>query len=180
MKRRRATWALALSTAVLAAAGCGGSGSSDASSTAEWATGFCSALTTWTGSIQSLTETLDSSGLSRASLQRAADDATSVTETLAEDLRALGKPGTEWGEEAKDSLDRLSAGLQADLQEIDEAVGEVVGVSDLVRALPVIGRTLSTMGRRVQTTLQELEQLDTGGELEDALTKSATCDILTK
>ncbi len=66
------------------------------------------------------------------------------------------------------------------MAEIEQVAGDLSAVSELIRALPVIGRTLSTMGKRVQSMLQELEQLDTSGQLEDALRRASACDDLTK
>ena len=107
----------------LIAAGCGGSSdstSTDASPTSEWADGLCSAINTWTASISSIGDTIKSGDISKDSLTSAVDDAKSATETLTSDLEGLGKPDTEAGQEAKDSIDKLSTDLQAEVKTIQD------------------------------------------------------------
>ena len=104
--------------AALLAADCGGSNdsgdsSTDASPTAEWADGLCSAISTWTTSISSIVDPIKSGDISEGSLTTAVDDARSATETLTSDLEELGKPDTEAGQEAKDTVDKLSTDLNA-------------------------------------------------------------------
>src|SRR3989304_2585649 len=98
---------LATSVAALAllAAGCGGSDeSTSASPTDEWADGFCTAITTWTDSLTSVTDQFNSpSSLSTSPLEDAANDVKSSTQTLVDDLKALGAPVTESGQAVKDS-----------------------------------------------------------------------------
>ena len=60
-------------------------------------------------------------------LQTAAGDAKSATETLASDLKGLGKPDTPSGQQAKDSLDQLSTSLQKNVTTIENAVKGVSG-----------------------------------------------------
>ena len=74
----------------------------------EWADGLCSAITTWTSSITSIVNTLKGGNLSQDSLTSAVDDAKSATDTFTSDLEDLGKPDTDAGQQAKDSVDQLS------------------------------------------------------------------------
>ena len=178
MTFRRVTL-VAVVVALLAVAGCGASRSGDATPTDEWASRFCSALTTWTQSMSSLTSALDSSNLSVEGLGGAVGDAAQATSTLATDLRSLGAPDTDAGVEAKDSIDRLADGIEADIEEVQTSVDDLSGITELVRALPALGRTLAGMGGRVRTTLGELQQIDTGGRLEDAITGASSCSDLT-
>lgn len=181
MKLRLAAGAAVAAAAVLAA-GCGGSGDAGAGGTppGEWAKGFCSSLATWTTSIRSFAGTLDSNALTIALLQTAARDALAATATYADRLQGLGKPDLDGADEVVSSLDRLAAGLQEDVAKIEQEAGDVSGIGDIARALPLIGRPLASMGVRVQTMLRELEQLDTGGRLADALEQTSACDALTK
>src|SRR5215211_1696625 len=99
----RRTWIAVLTVVILAgaAAGCGGSdNSSEASPTEEWASGFCTAITDWTTSLQDVTSQFsDTSNLSEDGLQSAAADIRSATDTLVSDFRDLGAPDTESGDE---------------------------------------------------------------------------------
>ena len=125
---------------VFLAAGCGSSGggsttttTTSASATETWASGVCSSITTWQAAITSAAGSLKSDP-TKNGLQAAAGDAKSATETLSSDLKGLGKPDTPSGQQAKDSLDKLSANLQQDVATIESAVKGVSGVSGALAA----------------------------------------------
>ena len=69
-------------------------------------------------------------------LQTAAGDAKSATETLASDLKGLGKPDTPSGQQAKDSLDQLSTSLQKDVTTIENTVKGVSGLRGALSRRP--------------------------------------------
>ncbi len=166
----------------LIAAGCGGSSdstSTDASPTSEWADGLCSAINTWTASISSIGDTIKSGDISKDSLTSAVDDAKSATETLTSDLEGLGKPDTEAGQEAKDSIDKLSTDLQAEVKTIQDELDGASGIAGLVAAAPAIATALGTMGTDVTSTVTTLQGLDGKGELESAFKDTPSCSDLT-
>jgi hypothetical protein len=171
-------FALVLVLAVLAAS-CGGSDSSEPESTADWADGVCSAITTWTGSIKSSADSLKGGNLTEDSLKSAGDDVQSATDTLESDLSDLGKPDTESGQQAKDSIDQLSSDLKTDADSIKTAVDGVTNLSGVPAAVTTIGTTLETMQSQVTSTVNTLEQLDAQGELHDAFQQSSACQQLT-
>ena len=90
----RITIALSATVAAFAlvATGCGGSDSSDEDPTAAWASSFCTAITSWTDELQTVTSQFsDTSNLSEDGLRSAADDVQSATSDLVDDLeRARG------------------------------------------------------------------------------------------
>ena len=92
-----------------------------ASATETWASGVCSSITTWQAAIKSAAGSVKSDP-TKNGLQTAAGDAKSATETLASDLKGLGKPDTPAGQQAQDSLDQLSTSLQQDVTTIENAV----------------------------------------------------------
>src|ERR1700752_1665999 len=111
--RTRIALSATLGALVLAAAGCGGSDREE-DPTAAWAAGFCSAITSWTDDLQSITsEFSDTSNLSQDGLDAAAEDVRTSTERLVDDLKDLGAPDTESGQEVKSSLDSLGSTLEA-------------------------------------------------------------------
>jgi len=167
-----------LAVSVLAA-GCGKSSSSETNSTTTWASGVCSALTTWKDSIASVGDSLKAGNVSTDALKSAADDAKSATETLASDLKGLGKPDIEAGQKAKDSVDQLSSELKSDADKIESAVDGVSGVSGVLSAVSVVSATLVTMGSQISSTFTALEQLDAKGELQDAFKQASACKQLT-
>jgi hypothetical protein len=168
--------ALVLVLAVLAA-GCG-SKSSEPTSTADWADGVCSAITTWAGSIKSSADSLKGGNLTQDSLKSAGDEMNSATDTLESDLKDLGKPDTQSGQQAKDSIDQLSSDLSADSDSIKTALDGVSDPSDVPSATATVSSTLATMQSQVTSTVDSLKQLDAQGELQTAFQQSSACQQL--
>jgi len=180
--RRLTLLAAVVSAVALIASGCGSSdnsSSSDTSPTAEWANSLCTVLLSWTSAMSSIGDSLKSGGLSKEGLTSAADDVKSANEDLVAGLSGLGKPETEAGQEAKDSLDKLSEDLKANMQKIEDAVDGVSDLTGVLSAAPVVIATVTTMGSQVSSTLTGLEQLDAKGELKDAFEQSSACKDLT-
>jgi uncharacterized protein YoxC len=176
---RLALVATLLVTAVLAA-GCGSDeSSSDTSSTTDWAGNLCTAVSTWTTALTSSVQSLQGGNVSRDALESTADDVKSATDTLIDDLKSLGKPDTEAGEQAKESIDQLTDELEQEVDTIEGAVDDVSGVSGVVSAVSAVSGALGSMGTQLTSTLSDLEQLDAKGELQSAFEQSASCQELT-
>ena len=174
----RRTWTAALIVVALAgvAAGCGGSSDEETDPTAAWASGFCSAVTTWTDDLRSITQQFtDTSNLSQDGLASAAEDARTSTDQLVSSLKDLGAPDTDSGQEVKSALDTLSTTLDAETAQIQETAQGVTGVTDLPSALTKISTSLSALGTAFSDTLQTIETADTKGELKTALEDSPDC-----
>lgn len=181
--RRAATIAVSLLLTLfgLAAAGCGGDDESGSASGAdEWAAGFCTAVTTWTDDLQTIgDEVTNPSSLNVDALKDSAGGVSSATDMFVEDVRALGAPDTESGEEVRNSLDTLSDTLEAEKADIEQAVDGVSGLADLPSAVSAIGTSLSAMSTAFQTALEAIENADVSGELETALQDSDSCAEIT-
>ena len=155
----------------LVTAGCGSK--KQPTSTADWANGVCSAISTWTTSVKSSANTLKSGNLSKTSLQSAADATKSATETLRSDLNSLGEPGTQAGQQAKSLTDELRANLKSGIDTITTAVNGASGVSGVVSAGATVVTTVATMADQVTSTVSSLKQL--GGEVQTAFQQSSEC-----
>lgn len=165
----------------LVAAGCGGDDSSTDSATgsapAEWADGFCTAVSTWTDELQAIGDSIaDPSSLNVDALEQAVEDLGTATDTFVDDVRDLGAPDTESGEAVQDSLDSLADTLETEQGDIETAIDDASGLTELAGAIATIGTSLSAMGTAFQNTLQALEDADASGELETALQESSACD----
>jgi len=163
---------------VLVVAGCGGSSdeSSSASPTDEWASGFCTAITTWTDSIQSVSEQFtDPSSLSKDGLESAANDVKSSTSTLVDDLKALGAPDTASGQAAKDSVDELASTVESEAATIEDTVQGASGLTALPGAVSSILASLTAMGTALSSTYDTIANADAKGELQTALEDSPDC-----
>ena len=163
------------------AAGCGGDdggGSADASATDDWANDVCSAVTDWTTAMTSIGTSIQGGNVSKDSLDEALDTMRDATDQFAEDIRGLGRPDTEAGEEAKQTLDGLADDLEKGRDEIDDAVQGADTAQELIAAVPTVTQTLQTMSGDVATAFSSLEQLDAEGELEKAFSDAQSCDEL--
>ena len=165
--------------AVFFATGCGGdSGGGSGSSATKWAGDVCSSITTWTDSISSTADSLREGNLTEEKLRSAADDVKSATNDFADDVKALGPPDTDAGQQAQESLDKLADDLERTRRRSTRRSRTPRAQARRSRALTVVTGALSTMGSRLSSTFTELEQLDAGGELEDAFKEADSCDEL--
>lgn len=161
------------------AAGCGGDDSAEEDPTAAWASSFCTAITTWTDDLEDITSQFsDTSNFSEANLRSAADDAKSATDNLVSDLRELGAPETDSGEEVKSSIDQLSTTLENEATKIQDTAQGVSGLTELPSAISTITTSLSAMSTAFSDTLTQIQNADVKGELETALDDSPDCDAI--
>jgi hypothetical protein len=170
---------LALAGTVLAlvgiAAGCGGDDGEE-NSTASWASSFCTAITDWTDELEGVTSQFsDASDLSQDGLRTAAEDVRTSTENLVDELRGLGRPPTESGDEVEAALDSLSSTLETQTSEIQEAAEGVSGLTDLPAAISTITTSLSAMATAFSNALTTVQEADVQGELQSALEDSPEC-----
>jgi hypothetical protein len=168
----------------VAVAGCGGSDetseTTEATPAAEWADGFCGAITAWTDSLTSVKDQFtDLSSFSEEGLRSAADDMRSATDALVDDIQGLGAPDTESGQEIKASLDELATTLESEAEAISTTVEETSGITEIPGAAKDVLESLETMGTAFESTLSTIEDADVQGELEDALESSSACDDIT-
>jgi membrane-bound lytic murein transglycosylase B len=170
--------ALLVALAALAAAGCGGSSSSDTTATDTWASGVCTAVSTWKTSLTGIATTVKSGGVSQDSLNSAATQAQDATKTLADSLKKLGKPDTQAGQQAKDAVDQLSSELSKNVKTIQDAISNASGAAGVLTAVSTASSTLVTMGDEVSATLTDLQKLDPKGEIQQAFKQSSSCKSL--
>jgi phage-related protein len=177
---------LILSAAILAA-GCGGGSSSssgasgtESSATAadDWANSVCGAFATWKNSIQDAGQGIKDNP-SEEGIKTAGEQIQSATQTLSDDLHGLGRPDTESGQQAKDTIDQLATNLDTSLQKINEAMDNASGTAGAVTAASTIGTSLVTMADQVSTAFQQLQDIDAQGELQSAFESADSCAGLT-
>ena len=174
----RRFWIAAILVLALAgvAAGCGGDDETESDPTAAWADGFCSAVTDWTDELRTITSQFsDTSNLSEDGLRSAATDVQSATQTLVDELRDLGAPETDSGEEVKSALDTLSTTLEDESAAIEDTANGVSGITELPSAITKISSSLSALGTAFSQTLQTIENADASGELRSTLEDSPEC-----
>ena len=103
----------------LALAGCGGD---DEPAATQWADGVCSAITEWRTSVTETTDALRAGPTREEDLREAAEGLEEATRDLADELRGLGRPETDSGQEAEAQLDELSDTVDENLETVRGAV----------------------------------------------------------
>jgi hypothetical protein len=177
MARRRSELLATVAAVVALAAGCGGDDEEE--SATAWADGVCAAMTTWADSVGSAADSLGDDGSIEERVDAALADVGDATETLRSDLEELGSPDTESGQQAKELVDELASDLQDDVDKIEAAAEDSEGASGTLSAVSVITGTLVTMGEKVASAFEQLEELDPSGELTDAFEQADSCESLT-
>jgi predicted transcriptional regulator len=176
MRRTPTLVAVLLVAVVMAGAGCGGEDEVPAST--RWAGDLCTAVNTWRDSISSAAASI-ASNPSQAGLQEAADDATSATQALVDDLRGLGAPETESGEQVRETLDDLAGSVESSIATIEEAADDVSGVSGLLEAVSTVSGTISAISAQLSSSLDELRSLENvDDELTESFQDAPACDGL--
>jgi hypothetical protein len=160
----------------LALAGCGGDDDNDSSASADYANSVCSDLSSWIADQRDTLTSLQDAGLSitREDIQAAVGDVRDSTQVLVEDLRGLDPPQTDAGQEAKSELDSLGTTLTQQVDTVEQALDANTGV---VALASTVTTALSTATDEVKSTLDDLQNLDTG-ELKDAFEDSDDCTML--
>jgi methyl-accepting chemotaxis protein len=181
VRRRAKIGALLLAGSLaLAGAGCGGSDEAETSSVDAWASGFCTALTSWTDELQQIgNEFNDPSSLNEDSIQDAVASVSDATDAFVDDVRALGSPDTESGDEVESAVDELADTLESSKADIEDAADGISGLTDLPGAVTAIGSALTAMGTAMQGAVTAIEDADVGGELETAFEQSDACNDIT-
>jgi len=161
----------------LVAAGCGGGDeSSSATPTVDWADGFCTATTSWTDELQAIGDRFDdSSSLSLDTVEEAVGDARDATQSFLDDVRALGRPDTQSGQQAVDELNELATELESSVDRIEEEVSGASGITGAISASAVVVVEVAKMALAVQSTRSRIEG-DVSSELQDAFKQADSCD----
>jgi ubiquinone biosynthesis protein Coq4 len=167
--------ALVAAVAVVAT-GCGKS--SKPLSASDWASSFCSDVTTWRDSVTSAASPLKNGNITKDTVQTAFNDFKSATDTFVSDVKKLGKPATQDGGQAKQAVDQLSTQIDDGVNTIKSAVSGVSDVSSALAAASTVSGTLTSMRTDVKTTYSNLQQIDASGELTSAFADSASCKAL--
>lgn len=175
---RRGIAAAATLLCALTMSACGGDSGDETLSPSAWANTLCTDLDHWKSSLESIRTSFGGGNLTPQNAQDAADQVGDSTETLVGELKDLGKPDTESGQEARDDVDELSGELEKGSNEIQRAADAVSSASDLPQATATIAATTRELGTELASTLTKLEQLDPQGELATALQQSPACKDL--
>lgn len=162
----------------LVAAGCGGG--SDTSSSEQWADSVCTDLNTWADSITTTITGVMSKGLgvTKSDLSAAANQASSATSRLVDDLKAIGPPDTESGQQAQQEVQQLGDSIEQHANKardlVDGASGSgAAGIVSTARSLLV---EIGAAADQLKSALTSLEQA--GQDIKDGIQSSDSCQKL--
>jgi methyl-accepting chemotaxis protein len=160
----------------LVAAGCGGGDDGpEASATDEWAESFCTAVSTWRTELDQIVEGVSPTS---ESIEQAVEDASDATDSFLDELRDLGGPDTESGDEIESAVDAFSDTVETEKASVEEAVEDVDDLSGIAGAASAVSTSVSTMAAALQTAIQTIENADVEGEVRTALENTPACDQL--
>lgn len=152
--------------------------------TAAWAESVCGSLSEWQGEITALAD-VEGGELTPESLEEKLDDAQTATDGLVSDLKDLGRPDLEAGDDVEQALDDAADGLResyASLQTSAEAALDADGTTELLQALAALGPQFQALLQQVQDTVASLQSAslfgESSAELEQAFTDASSCQEL--
>jgi hypothetical protein len=106
---------------------------------------------------------------SQAEIDQGIEQFGDATRTFVEELRSLGAPDIESGEEVEAAVDESADTIEAELETLEEA--SEGGVEEF-------GAAFEEFGEAVEEALSGLQAADTTGELEAAIGETPACGPL--
>jgi DNA-directed RNA polymerase specialized sigma54-like protein len=172
----RALTALSVVAMTLVLAACGGD---DSSTGEDYANSVCGELSEWVTSVDEAAQSIQDAGLSATTetLRAAVSDVSDATGELVDDLEAIGAPETDDGNEAKSALDSLGTELQKQVDTVEQALDDGGG---LAAQLSAITAAISAAAADVESTFNQLRELDPAGELREGFENADECDSLSE
>jgi hypothetical protein len=196
MNVTRASWMTGFVVILLAAAlaGCGGSSNDSASSgdttTSQggasqngttldnWAAGLCQGVASWKQTIKTTAAQLNSSQTDFASASQAVS---STNQALLSSLDGLGTPPAPASADAKQVIDELSASLQADGADIQQALnGNFSSQSEIAQATAKARASIVKMNADIAKAVKKLRALPDEEGWKKAFRANPACQLAAK
>jgi hypothetical protein len=187
LPKRRTLMLLAapLAAAALLVGGCGDDdddAAEDTTSEAQssetmWASEVCGAVAAWQTSIT----TIDfSEGLSKDALATNVEDAEQATTDLVDQLKTIGAPETDEGQQAKQEIDQLGEDLTTTVDSVKQEAQELADAdgAGLAAGLTKIALSVSQLIDDGKQTLADIEEIEPDGQLSDAVKNDEQCQGL--
>jgi hypothetical protein len=158
--------------------------SSDQQSASAWADSVCSSLATWQASITAISDV--SGGTPTAdSVKQKLSDATTATQTLVDQLQALGPPELESGAALEQQLDSAATQIQSSFETLKkdaEDAADASSTADFIQGLVALAPQFQALLATVQTTVDDLQNANVAAsskaELQQAFADSSSCQDL--
>jgi uncharacterized membrane-anchored protein YhcB (DUF1043 family) len=150
----------------------------------EWASSVCTSLATWKSSIESLAN-VSGETLNQDTLSQKIDDAQVATETLVSDLKALGPPDLESGDQLEQDLSSDVDQLQASFDSLKQGALEATQAgspADFLKALGALGPQFQSLREAASKTVDDLQNANIAAsaksELQAAFASAQSCQDL--
>jgi hypothetical protein len=151
--------------------------------TEEWAGEVCTSLSDWRDSITSLAD-VSGEPLTADTLRDKLGEAEDATSDLVTQLRDLGPPDLEEGDELEQQLDESAEDLESrfdDLKENAEAAADAPA-SEFLQQLAGLASDFAALQTAISTTVSSLENAnvaeDSKAELQQAFADAPSCQAL--
>lgn len=187
MRRNWFVWAIVVGVASIAVAALIMRLTADDESsptTTEWAGSVCTSLATWKTSIESLAD-VSSGTLNAETLELKIDDAQAATQTLVTELKDLGSPDLDSGDELQQQLSSVADEIQADvdmLKQGAEQASEAGSTQEFLSELAALAPQFQALLEQVSTAIAELQDAnvaeDAKAELQAAFADAESCQQL--
>ena len=181
-RARRVSGALLVAALALGAAACGGGSSSNTtttngtSATVAWASAVCTSFSAWKASLQRDRASVASQP-TQTQFQNAAHQAVLATQGLESSLQQLGKPPTSTSAKAQQSIATLRAQLESGKAKIEATLnGSNPTPAERRANVATVRTTANSMLSSFTSTVNDLQSLDPGSELEKAFHQATACD----
>ena len=152
-------------------------------SAAEWADSVCTSLGDWRESISGLAD-VSGEPLTADTLRDRLDEADSATTQLITDLRDLGAPDLEAGDDVEEDLNDAAAELESrfeDLRESAEAAADAPA-SEFLSQLAALASDFAALQTAIGTVVTTLQNADVAeeakAELDQAFSSAPSCQAL--
>jgi hypothetical protein len=151
--------------------------------TEEWAGSVCTSLSDWRESITSLA---DAGGepLTADSLRDKVGDASDATSDLVTQLRDLGAPDLESGDELEQQLDASADELESSFESVKASAEEVADApaGEFLQQLATLGSDFAALQTAISGTVTTLQNADVAegskAELQQAFADAPSCESL--
>jgi hypothetical protein len=151
----------------------------------EWASSVCSSIDDWRTSITSLAD-VSSGSLTKESLRQKLEDADNATQELVSDLKDLGAPDLEAGDQLKDQLDSDTESLQSSYDSLKSQAQDALdstSATGFLSSLAALATPFQALVNQISATLQDLQgaddvSADAKAELQQGFDDAESCQKL--
>ena len=151
--------------------------------TAEWTESVCSSLVDWRESITSLAD-VSGEPLTADSLRDRLDDANAATSDLVAELRDLGPPDLEAGDELQEQLDESVGELESSFDALKESAEDAADApaGEFLQELAGLASDFAALQDTIGSTVSTLENANVAdeskAELQRAFADAPSCQSL--